>query len=396
MRRLTALTVAEKRAEFKRYLAQAQGEELSRASREAVHQLLQAGLDQEFGRYIGAERHQRSPGRRDQRNGRYQRWLDTCYGGLCLQVPRGRRKGFSPTVFDSYQRLERQLRKLIQDLFLTGLPIRRVKEALWQLCGVTISDQTASRICQELDFLVAAFHARPLQDQYRYLILDALALKLKTPLGPRKRLVLVAYAITVDGVCELVDYLICHSESEADCTRFLNNLRRRGLRGAQLKLITTDGSGGLQNACDWVYPHVPRQRCWVHKLRNVANKLRHKHKKPCLTGACQIYLAANQRQALSALRRWRSRWQELEPAAVACLEKDLDQLLAVFALPAAHRVKVRTTNPIERAFREVRRRTRTQSCFENLQSCERQIFAALDRFNQHWQKHPLKQFTHKT
>jgi transposase-like protein len=110
---------------------------------------------------------------------------------------------------------------------------------------------------------------------------------------------------------------------------------------------------------------VPRQRCWAHKLRNLASRLRRKDKAACLEEARSIYQASTRREAVGRYRQWKVNWQEKAPGAVACLSKDLEEMLAFLDCPRSHWRKIRTTNAIERAFREVRRRTRAMSCFQN-------------------------------
>ena len=138
---------------------------------------------------------------------------------------------------------------------------------------------------------------------------------------------------------------------------------------------------------------MARQRCWVHKLRNVSNLLRRRHQAECIAGARAIYLAATRRQAVGAYWAWAHRWRGEAPKAVACLERDLDELLNFLACPEPHRRKVRTTNAIERAFREVRRRTRPMSCFTNSASCERIIYAVVTHLNRSWEGKVLPEFT---
>jgi putative transposase len=113
----------------------------------------------------------------------------------------------------------------------------------------------------------------------------------------------------------------------------------------------------LHAALDVVYPCVARQHCWVHKLRNVANLLKKSQQEECLAGAKVIYQAETRQPATKAYWQWARRWRAEAPRAVSCLERDLDPLLAFLSCPASHRKKVRTTNAIERCFREVRRRT---------------------------------------
>ena len=161
-------------------------------------------------------------------------------------------------------------------------------------------------------------------------------------------------------------------------------------------LIITDGNKGLENAVDNIYPHVKRQRCWAHKLRNVANNLKRKHLDSCIKGARGMYNAENRKEAIRAYKKWAGKWKDRAPKAVKCIEKDLEELLNVYYCPKEIRKKVRTTNVIERAFREVRRRTRPMSCFNNVQSIERIVYAVLSHLNDKWRMKPLFEFTQKS
>lgn len=145
-----------------------------------------------------------------------------------------------------------------------------------------------------------------------------------------------------------------------------------------------------------VYPYTPRQRCWVHKLRNVAGYLPRRFSEKCLSGAKTIYLSEGRKEAIASYKQWASSWEALVPKAVNCLGKDLDELLTFFSCPKEHWVKIRTTNYIERVFREVRRRTRPISTFTNRSSCDRIIFGIFCYQNKKWEGKPLKEFTQKT
>jgi putative transposase len=173
----------------------------------------------------------------------------------------------------------------------------------------------------------------------------------------------------------------------------INSLYNRGLKGENLKLIIIDGHGGLRSALSIVYPHVPIQRCWAHKLRNVSNYLKKAYQEDCINDARRIYKAKSKHLATAEFKNWKKMWNRKAPNAVHCLEKDLEELLNFFDTPKNHWIRVRTTNVIERSFREVRRRTRVFSCFSNKQSCERIIYAIFTYLNNKWKERPIKQFT---
>jgi len=329
------------------------------------------------------------------RNGYYSRSLVTQFGLIQdLEVPRLREGSFGTRVFERYQRHQIQVDDLIQNTFLAGVSTRRVGEVLNQLLETKISSTKVSRVCQRLDVQVQAYHRRPLIDEYQYLILDAVTLKVRYQGKYHKRKVLAAYGITLFGQRELIGFRQTKKgESQASWEAFLSHLFQRGFEGKHLKLIVMDGSAGLKAASELVYPEAKIQRCWVHKLRNVSVYCRAQYEEACVKQAKKIYLAGNRKEALKRFESWKEAWQRLCPRAVHCLEKDLEELLAFFDCPNSHRIRVRTTNAIERTFREVRRRIRVFSCFTNVQSSERILFAIFDYLNRRWKAKPLKRFT---
>jgi putative transposase len=369
-------------------------EELSEQVRGEVRRLLQEALEAERTDWLGVGRYVRDEaGRRDYRNGYYRRDLGTRLGWLCgLRVPRTR-GGYQSQLLDRYQRRQEPVNELVREAFLRGISTRQVGEVLEPILGEAYSAQTVSRIVQGLDLAVAAYHHRRLGDEYVYLFLDGIVLKVREVPGQvRRRVVLVAYGITRSGRRELIGYRLVQGESEGAWTALLQDFFLRGFEGRHLRLVITDGSTGLKAALALVYPQVPQQRCWAHKLRNIADKVP-KKEGSCVREAAAIYQAASRPQALRAYRSWAEKWREQRPRAVASLERDLDELLNFFAVPQAHWRKVRTTNVIERCFREVRRRIRPMSSFTNPASCDRIIFGVISHLNRSWEKTPLKQFT---
>ena len=315
------------------------------------------------------------------------------WGVLDVFQPRARTAQPSSAVLGRFQRREAEVDSLIRQAFLRGVSTRQVGAVLAPVLGWQPSAQTVSTIAKSLDQEVQRYHWRRVGDDWVYLLLDGVTMKVKHPGGMQKKLVLVAYGIRADGTRQLIDFKLAKSESQAEWESFLEDLHRRGLEGTQLRLIATDGGSGLGAAIGIVYPRVPHQRCWAHKLRNVASLLPRKIQAACLRGAKRIYLADTATAAGQRFRAWKAEWQEQAPKAVACLERDLEELLVFYASPQDDWRKTRTTNAIERCFREVRRRTRPMSCFTNTASCERIIYAVLHHLNASWSIVPSHQST---
>jgi len=356
---------------------------------------VEESLKDAVSRKIGVSWYMRSDGRAGYRNGFYERLLVTPYGSVTIRVPRLREGGYEHELFGRQKLLTKEVSKLILEAYLAGISTRRVGEVLEKVLGYKVSAGTVSEICKGLDKLVREYWRRAIPDKWIYLILDAIVVKNRSAVGSEKRYVLVAVGIDLEGNREILAFKQVESESEVAWETFVVDLFNRGLAGEDLELITTDGNKGLIAALGTVWPYVQRQRCWFHKQSNIAGKVRKKNEAECVGGARRIYLATSRTEAVRKFREWVERWKDDEPGAVACLAQDIEELLAIFGIPEEHRVTMRTTNPIERVFREVKRRTRPMNCFTNRRSVDRMLYAILARQNKLWSEgRPLPNFTH--
>ena len=346
--------------------------------RKALRRVLQQHMQRQVRRYLAeAARH----GVADRRNGSYPRHLLTALGDLELCVPRTRR--FSAlVVLQAYARRERHVDRLILACFVLGLSTRKVGEALMTILGERVSPATVSQVAKLLDREVEAFHRRRLTGPYRVLVFDGVVLSRRTGAGALRRPVLVALGIRPDGKKEILDFVLAPAESRPAWEQFLTDLERRGLSREGLELIVTDGGPGLLAALPTVFPGIDVQRCWAHKTRNILDKIRDADREAAKRDLHRISHAADRVRARRAARRFVDRWEARYPAAVRCLRHDLDELLAFlrFADPA-WRKAARTTNAIERRFREVRRRTRPMGTFSDRTSMERILYAVFTHEN---------------
>lgn len=317
----------------------------------------------------------------DRRNGSYRRHLLTELGDLELSVPRTRT--FNPiAILKHFARRAAHVERMILLAFVLGLSTRKVSHALLPVLGEPISAQTVSRVAKQLDAAVEAYHQRPLSDHYEVLILDGIVMKRKTGAGAQKRTVLVALGIRPDGKKEIIDFRQAFSESQYAWEGFLNHLYQRGLKGSLLKLIVIDGGKGLQAALPLVYGSIPVQRCWAHKTRNVLNYVKKIDQRKVKNALHSISHAPTLVKAQQAAGRFVMHWQPHYPKAIACLLKDLPELLTFLGVRLTlDPTTLRTTNAIERRFREVRRRTRPMGTFSDHTSIDRIMFSVFAHEN---------------
>jgi len=368
-------------------------EDLDELMKERHRQFLEELMGYERQCFLQAHPYQRCEQRVDQANGFYRRCLTTRLGVVELKVPRTRSGHFQTQVLVRYQRREPVINEALKAVFLLGVSTRQTGHALATLIEEAVSAATVSAVAKALDSAVSSFHRRRLSDDYRYLILDGVSVRIRLVGKVQRRMVLCAYGVTRQGRRELIDFQIVKAEGEDTWYGLLWNLWSRGLHGEFLELIATDGQPGLIRALGRLWTAVPHQRCWAHKLRNLASKLK-ASQQTCLEEAKLIYQAQHRTEAISRFRQWKTRWHHQAPKAVRCLETDLEELLAFFDCTKAHWKRLRTTNVIERLFVEVRRRIRTMCAFTTRSSCERILYSVFDRMNKHWSRHPLPAFTH--
>ena len=351
--------------------------------------VLETSMEEMRTRMANAEWGEHTPLREDYRNGySYKDWATDLGMIENLKIPRTRQTTgttLSKQIRKAYQKQREEIHRLLREMFLAGASTERTGEIAQILLGRKYSASYVSSATKKLDAAVKEYHSRSLADRFVYVFFDGIVLKGRDILGAKDRFVLVCHGIDLEGRRELIDFMIEESESEASWTKFCNDLYRRGLEGKTLKLIIIDGCPGLRAALDMIWPRVTIQRCWVHKLRNMASKFQRKpHVEACLFEAKLIYLSENKQQARERFLEWAKKWESLEPKVVNCLKKDLNEMLNFLDFPREHWRRIRTTNVIERVFREVRRRIRPMNCFKNDASCERILYAIFFYMNRRW------------
>lgn len=372
------------RREIKR-MFHLQSDELSRTQLKVA---MEGAMREVVAERLQALPYERVVGKSDRRNGGYPRSYLTRYGLLRLRVPRTR-VGESPfTVIDqAYSQREPKLDRLIKLIFLNGVSTRDVGGVLETLTGHRVSASTVSSVTARMEAEVRAFHSRRIADEYIGLIVDGVRIRFRTATGSVHKLVLCAVGVREDGQKEFLDFLITPSESENHWQSFLCDLYSRGLEGKRLRVVVTDGNRGVINALTALYPRVPRQRCLAHKMRNVASRVPRSVQKECMGELKAIYRAKTRREAVGIAKAWAANWKWKAPSAVSCLMEDLDDLLVYMELPEKHWKALRTTNVIERSFREVRRRIRPMTIFSNTRSCDRILVCVFNKVNGRWKKH---------
>ena len=356
--------------------------------KQGLKRLLESLLEDEVTSKVNAKRYERDPRRQGYRGGHYFRDLVTRYGLMeNLRVPRIAEGSAEFELFNKYERRRPEVDAAIGRLFLQGVSTRRLKAIARELFGREVSATTVSKTAGYLDKELQYYQTRPLNDDFPFLFLDGITQKVRE-ISVEKKVMLCALGMREDSTKEMLSFRMADHEDTDSWRAFLMDLKSRGLNGKSLKLITTDGNPALLKALKDIYPFLRVQRCIVHKLRNVAGKLRRVHLKPCMAEAKDVFNARSRREAIKRFKAWKDKWQAEEERAVKCMEKDLYHCLHYYSFPEELWKKIRTTNILERDFREVRRRTRPMGFFPHEESCQRIFYGVTNGIHQNGQ-HPV-------
>lgn len=340
----------------------------------AVRLALVTILEAEVDGLIGALPYERTPQRRDQRNGYYTRDLGTSMGRIeALPVPRTR-KGYRTQLFKKYQRRRAELDAAISEMFVKGVSTRGVGDVLEGLTGSKPSPSTVSRVFHTLEGEYQTWKTRPLAERYEYAFADGTYFTVIYEGEGCKMPILAVVGINPAGEREVLAFTVGDRENQTAWEDLFDDLKARGVK--EVGLWVTDGHQALLNALATRFPNSARQRCVQHKMKNVLSyvpKQQHDLVKPELKA---IFYQDSREAAEREIIAFCEKFEATYPTAVACLKRDLDACLTFYAFPKVHWKTIRTTNVIERLFGEVKRRShKMAAAFRNEKSCLLMFYA---------------------
>lgn len=351
----------------------------------AARIVLQEALEAEQRDVVGRERYERgSDGR--YRNGYRPGRIEGAEGRVDVQVPQVRGvPGYHAPLMAFLSAHSEVLERLVAEMYARGLSTRDVEDALTDATGHCLLSRSAvSELTERLWEDYQAFCQRDLAGfEVIYLFVDAVYESLREQGGP-KEAVLCAWGICADGRRVLLHLALGNKESHSDWLDFLRDMVARGLPVPLT--MTSDGAPGLLRALAEVFPQSVRIRCWMHKMRNVLDKLPDSAREEVKAWLVAVRDAPTPEAGSQAAAETIARFQREYPAAMKSFADDLEASLGHLRVPPAHRKFVRTTNLIERSFVEERRRTKVIPRFFDERSCLKLAFAALERAARRWQK----------
>lgn len=348
--------------------------------RAAVRLTLATVLEEEVEAYLQAGRYERTPKRQDRRNGYYKRGLGTGVGQIDeLPVPRTR-KGHQTQLFKRYKRRQQELDTAICEMFVSGASMEQVGQVVESLTGQAPSPATVSRTFHTLESEYQAWKERLLADHYLYAFADGTYFTVIYDDTGQKMPILAVLGINHQGEKEVLGFTTGDRENQHAWNDLLDDLKQRGLQ--QVDLWISDGHQATMNAIDSRFPNSRRQRCVLHKIQNVLGYIPKKQQEAVKPELKAIFYHESLEKAQQELVAFQAKYHSLYPNAVACLQRDIEACLTFYHLPEKHWRTIRTNNPIERLFSEVKKRShKMAAAFRNEDSCLLLFYAVTRTLN---------------
>lgn len=351
-------------------------------AQKAVKQVIELVMQEELEALLQASWGECTPKRKGYRNGSYTRDLITATGKIeDVIVPRDREGAFQTQTFERYSRFEPHIAEGLTQMFVAGTSTHKVGEVAQTLLGVAPSASTISRLNQTLTQQFEAWRERPLQDHYRILYLDGVHFSIRHGDQADSTIILAALGVDLSGNKEVLALRACAEESKEGWVSLLHEVRRRG--ATHIDVIVTDGHDGLIASVNELFSSVPRQRCLVHKQRNVLNAIARRERGDVQAELVGIWKQPSKQEALIQLAAFQGKYAQRYPEAVRSLMEDTDHLLTFYDFPSSLHRFLQTTNAIESLFSNVRQRTDQIDVFTTETSCLTIVWATIQDIRLH-------------
>jgi putative transposase len=331
--------------------------------RQGVKAVLEEVLEEEMTQHLKAGYRELTPTRRGERNGYYQRNLVTPAGKIeRLEVPRDREGEFVTEVFERYKRMTGDVEEAVLEMYLSGISVRKIAGVTEALSRVQVGKDAVSRIASRLEEQHKEWRERSLEEkEYPYLYLDATYLKVRWGAGVTSMALLACVGVDEEGFREVLAVEVAGTEKGAAYASLLRGLIDRGLRG--VRLVVSDDHEGIKSAVAGELPGAQWQRCAVHFERNVLAHVPTSSMAEVAQDLKAIFKVRRAKTARALAEEFVELYGKRFPKAVAVFEAGIGDALTYLSFPGSHHTRIRTTNMLERLFKEVKRRTRVVGVF---------------------------------
>jgi len=333
--------------------------------------------------HIGAAYRERTANRQGKRNGHYSRNFITPVGKIeQLRVPRDREGTFLTEVFERYKRMTGEVEEAVFEMYLQGVSTRKVEAITAGLSKIKINKDTVSRIASRLEEELKLWRNRSLEKRYPYLYLDVTFLKVNWGGRVVDLALLVAVGVNEEGYKEVLAVEPAGGENKEAWRNLLKDLLDRGLKG--VSLVISDNHKSIRQALASELPGVLWQRCIVHFERNILAHVSREKIKEIAEDLREIFQVKRRNIAEVLTQEFIKRYRRYFPRTVEIFEQGISEALTYLDFPVSHQRHIKSTNMLERLFREIKRRTRVVGVFPNERSLTNLATAVILQTTEDW------------
>ena len=345
--------------------------------------LVERALDAELTEHLGYERGQAPPGGvGNARNGLTAKTVHTEHGSVRIEQPRDRQSSFEPQIVPKHQRRFRGFDERIIAMYARGMSIRDIQAHLAELYHVEVGHDLISKVTDAVLDDVREWQARPLEDVYPILFLDALIVKVRDGGAVRNRACYVAIGVNLDGERDVLGLWFQATEGAKFWLQVLTELKQRGV--CDVLIACVDGLKGFPEAIEAVFPQAWVQTCIVHLLRQSLRFVPDKQRRKVAQDLRPIYTAASVDDAAEALEAFDREWGEHYPMITTTWRSTWEHVIPFLAFPPEVRRVVYTTNTIEALHRQIRKTIKTRGHFPTEEAARKLIYLSIINAQKTW------------
>lgn len=344
-----------------------------------VESLLQAELTAHLGYTKGS-----SPLVDNVRNGTSEKTIKTEHGEHRIKVPRDRASSFEPVLIPKHKSMSQELSDCISLLYAKGMSNADIIDFIHTTYGVSYSSSQVSLITNELLADIKEWQARPLEDQYAVVWIDAIHYKIRQEGKVISKACMIVLGIDMQGRQDILSMSIVERESSSSWSSILSDLQLRGVK--DILFLCSDNLKGLDKAVAAIFPTSVHQICIVHQIRNTLQYVSYKDRKAVVKSIKEIYQATNEQMALQGLEQFKKNWNHKYPLAVKSWEINWENLTAFLQYPIKIRKLIYTTNIIESFNASLRKYTKNKRVFPTDDAALKSIYLAAQQIRSKWQK----------
>lgn len=351
-------------------------------AKELVAPILQEMLEEEMNNHLGYSKHDNSGDLSgNSRNGYSTKTVKGSFGAADLSIPRDRKGEFEPVAVRKYETVDNELEEKIISMYGKGMTTRDIESHINDIYGVSVSSGMVSSITDKILPLVREWQSRSLDSLYLVLYLDGIHFKVRDGGRMVNKCAYTMLGINSLGRKEILGIWIGENEGAKYWLQVLNEIKNRGVNDVLICCI--DGLMGFSDAIKAVFPDTHIQRCIIHQIRNTVKYIPTKDRKLFCNDLKSIYHAPTEEAALEALESMKEKWKKYA-VYLESWKRNWDELSLFFLFPEVIRKMIYTTNSIEGVHRQIRKVTKTTTCFPHDEALTKLLWLAIKDISKKW------------